>query len=138
MTVTFVAYAAGLLALAAALRRRAPGPVWALAAGTGIATLAVAALPLGSPTTGALHAVAAVVGYGTLSGFVLVTARSGLHRPTERFVGALGWLTLALLTVSVVVTPAHGLTQRAGLTVGDAVVVWVAWQLRTDRASSPT
>lgn len=126
MTGGFVVYGAGLIAYGIARRRRQPGKAWALAVATGAATLGVAAFPLGRPLSGTVHAVFAVAGYATLA--ALPIAASGplvdaAHPQLGRLSVLAGTTAGALLLASALGAPAHGLTQRLGLTVGDA---WVA------------
>ena len=126
MTGGFVVYGAGLITYGLARRQRRPGRAWAWAVATGVATLGVAAFPLGRPLSEAAHAVFAVAGYATLA--ALPIAASGAladvgHRRLSRLSVLAGTTTGALLLASALGAPAHGLTQRLGLTVGDA---WVA------------
>jgi hypothetical protein len=67
MTGGFVVYGAGLITYGLARRQRRPGRAWAWAVATGVATLGVAAFPLGRPLSEAAHAVFAVAGYATLA-----------------------------------------------------------------------
>ena len=132
----FVVYGAGLITYGLARRQRRPGRAWAWAVATGVATLGVAAFPLGRPLSEAAHAVFAVAGYATLA--ALPIAASGAladvgHRRLSRLSVLAGTTTGALLLASALGAPAHGLTQRLGLTVGDAwVALSVAAMLRND------
>lgn len=136
MTAGFVAYGVGLSGWAVALYRKAEGPVWVPAAVCAAATFGVAAVPLRPDAPGSLHAAMAVAGYAGLAAAPLV-ASVGLraaHPEAARVSVAVGSLTAGLLAASAVGLPAHGLTQRAGLTVGDAwVVLSSAWMLRRGR-----
>jgi hypothetical membrane protein len=126
MTAGFVVYGAGLIGYGLGLRCRLPGPAWALATATGLATFGVATFPLGTPTSGTIHAGFAVLGYATLAALPLVASRelSAAGRPALGRLSVLaGSATAAFLLASAVGAPAHGLTQRIGLTLGDA---WVA------------
>jgi len=125
MTAGFVVFGAGLPLFASALRRTLPGPAWALATATGLATLGVAATPLGTSAGDALHATFAALGYATLAAVPLAAARplgaQGRHRWAQWSVAA-GVASAACLAATVV-GPRHGLFQRAGLTIADAWVV---------------
>ena len=102
-----------------------------LAASTALATLGVAALPLGSKIDGA-HAAAAALSYGALAATPLVAA--GMLAGQGRRVaaaasGAVGLASAAALLASVVVAERTGLWQRVGLSLGDgwlmAASVWL-------------
>ncbi len=130
MTFGLTALGAGAALLADELRRRGAGPTWVSLGACGLATAAVAALPLGSPTD-APHTVAALVAYATLAG---APALAALRPPTSvplppRSVSAVvGALTAGLLAASTVAEPG-GLLQRLGLSTGDAWMVAVAVRL---------
>jgi hypothetical protein len=127
MTGGFVIYGVGLAGYGIALRPAMAGPAWLLAIGTGIATLGVAAAPLGTPTSDTVHAVFAASAYACLAGIPIAMAKvlaAGGRRTQANMAVATGVVTGALLLVSATVGPAHGLTQRIGLTLGD---VWVAF-----------
>jgi hypothetical membrane protein len=126
MTGGFIVYGASLIGYGLALRGRVPGPAWIFATGTGMATLGVAAFPLGTPVSGDLHAVFAAVGYATRAALPVVASRwlvAGGHAGLGRISVVTGALAGALLLASAVGAPAHGLTQRLGLTLADAWVV---------------
>lgn len=126
MTAGFVVYGIGLIGYGMALRRSLPGPAWLPAVGTGVATLGVAAFPLGTAVTGAIHAAFASLGYLGLAAVPLAVSRqldARGHRAWSRLSVLAGGLSGAALVASVAVSPAHGLTQRIGLTIGDT---WVA------------
>jgi hypothetical membrane protein len=130
MTGGFVAYGLGLVSSGAALRRAStPGPAWLLSIGTGVATFGVAAFPLGSPRSDRIHAVFAVLGYVGLAGLPMAVApvqrAAGQRRPARLSVLA-GVATAACLLASATIAPAHGLTQRIGLTAGDTWVMLTA------------
>lgn len=101
----------------------------------GLATLAVAALPLtpeGGGAQDAWHAVAAVTGYVAMAATPLVAAR-GLRRTPRAASLAVGLVSATALAASVVVDGGGGL-QRVGLTVVDAWHVVVAsWLLLRPR-----
>jgi hypothetical membrane protein len=125
MSAGFVAFGVGLPTYAYALRRALPGPAWIAAAVSGLATLGVAAAPLDRSAAGdSLHGVFAGIGYVALAATPLLAAvalhrthRRGWARVSAAF-GAVAGAGLALTLAG----PAHGLFQRAGLTVAD---VWV-------------
>jgi hypothetical membrane protein len=126
MTTGFVAFALCVIPYAMAMRRALAGPAWMAAAGTGVATLLVAAIPLGRSTgTDHLHGIVAVVGYTALAVTPLLAIRPLLNR------GNRGIARLSLVTATVSgtalllsdVTPLTGLFQRIGLTVGQAWIV---------------
>jgi hypothetical protein len=136
MTAGFVVYGVGLAGWAVALRDGIEGPAWVPAALCAVATFGVAAVPLRPDAPGTLHAAAAVVGYAGLAAAPLM-ASVGLRavRPAAaRASVAVGALTAGLLAASAVGLPAHGLTQRAGLSAGDTwVVLSSVWLLRQGR-----
>jgi hypothetical membrane protein len=126
MTAGFVAYGIGLISYGVALRRAAaPGPAWVSSVGTGVATLGVAAFPLGPPRSDRAHAVFAVLSYMGLAALPTTMApaqAAGGHPRRARLSVLTGATTAAALLTSATVRPAHGLTQRIGVTVGD---IWV-------------
>jgi hypothetical membrane protein len=126
MTAAFVVYGIGLLGYGTALRRAVPGPAGLFAVGTGVATLGVAAFPVGRPTSGAVHGVCAFLGYVGLAAIPLAVwrrLRAKGHGTAAALSVVAGAVTGAFLLASAMVGSAHGLTQRIGLTVGDT---WVA------------
>lgn len=131
MTGGLLAFGLGAVLLADELRRRRTGPLWGAVGLCGLATAAVAALPLGSPLTEGPHLVAALVSYAALALSPALAARSGL--PADRAVGGRSrwwrWASAAVaagtagaLAASLIVEPT-GLVQRIGLTLGD---IWIA------------
>ncbi len=126
MTAGFIGFGVALPVYASALRHVVGGTAWLTAAGTGIATLAVAATPLErSATIDTWHGVFAAVGYVTLAATPLLAVRPLLvqgHRALGGFgvvAGAVSAISLALTTTNL----PTGLFQRLGLTVAD---IWVA------------
>jgi hypothetical membrane protein len=126
MSAGFVAFGVGVPLFAQALRRELGGPAWIAATVTGLATLGVAATPLGRFDVA--HYVAAAIGYASLAATPLLAAvtlrRSGATR-------AANWSTACgvasgVLLVASTLDPAHGLTQRLGLAVTDAWIVVAA------------
>lgn len=134
MTAGFVAFGLALPCYAIALRHALPGWAWVTAASTGLATLAVAALPLDrSPAIDRWHFVAAAVGYITLAATPLLAF--GPLRSQGRSALAHAGLAAALvsavcLTLSAVTEPA-GLLQRLGLSATDG---WLVASVPTVRA----
>lgn len=125
MTAGFVAFGLAVPVYSLALRSMAGRASALAAAATGIATLAVAALPLDrSPSVDRWHGVAAGVGYLTLAAIPLLAApalrRGGRSRLARAGVAA-GATSLAALGLSATALPT-GLFQRVGLTVTD---VWI-------------
>lgn len=133
MTAGFVGFGVGVPVYATALRASVPGPAWKTALGTGLATLGVAAFPLGaSSRTDLVHGGLATIGYATLAATPLLGARplavSG-HRRAAAASVAIG-LASGLCLAATAVGPAHGLLQRIGLTLGDGwIVATAAWML---------
>lgn len=126
MTGGFVAFGVGVPLFAQALRRVLPGPAWIAATVSGLATLGVAATPLGRYDTA--HYVFATLGYVALAATPLLASRTlrraGAGRAANWSV-VCGVLTALLLAASAV-DPGHGLTQRLGLGVTDLWIVLAA------------
>ncbi len=122
MTAGFVCFGVGVPVYAIVLRRHLAGPAWIAAVTSGAATLGVALFPLGTSSTidGAHNAMAAA-GYLALVAIPLLAVRP-LVVARQRAV-AVGSLVVAALAgaclAASLVGPAHGLYQRAGLTVVD-------------------
>lgn len=126
MTAGFVAFGLGVPLFGQALRRALHGPAWIAATITGIATLGVAATPLGRYDVA--HNVFAVIGYVSLAATPLLAAKALHDRGTPRaarWSAACGIATAVLLTASAFDT-GHGLTQRLGLGITDAWIVAAA------------
>jgi hypothetical membrane protein len=126
MTVGFVVFALCVFPYAMALRSALGGGAWITATGTGVATLVVAAIPLGqSARTDHWHGIVAVLGYTSLAITPLLAVRPLLERGRR---GAAS-LSVAMAAVSGIAlllsdtTPLTGLFQRIGLTAGQ---VWIA------------
>lgn len=138
MTAGFVGFGVGVPVYAVALRGSVPGSAWKTAAGTGLATLGVAAFPLdASSMTGIVHRGFAVLGYVTLAATPLLAARplaAAGHRRAATASVATG-VGSGLCLAAAVLGPAEGLLQRLGLTLGDAwLVASAAWMLSGGRA----
>ena len=126
MTGGFLVYGTGLVAYGMALREGEPSPAWPFAILTGIATFGVAAFPLGTPTSGTIHAVFAAAGYVTLAATPIAAGRALRaqgRRGLARLSVVTGVVSAGFLLASIVTTTSHGLTQRIGLTAGDAWIV---------------
>ncbi len=124
MTTGFVVFAVGVPISALALRDEIPGRAWILATATGLATLGVAAFPLGSPASDRVHGAFATLGYATLAAIPLVAARPMNAQ------GRTGWARFSVASgvisgvslLATVLGPWHGLFQRIGLSAAD---VWL-------------
>lgn len=126
MTLGFVAFGVGLPLFGAALRDELPGPAWTTAVATGLATLGVAATPLGrSGTVDLVHGAFATAGYVTLAATPWLAAPHLAGRRAAGLARTAALVSAAALA-STVVAPGHGLLQRIGLTAGDAWVVGMA------------
>ena len=126
MTCGFVCFGVAVPAYALALRRWIGGPSWMAAFGTGVATLGVAAVPLGMSSSGdLLHGGLATTGYITLTATPLLAARTLWHarrRTTARLSLAIG-TGAGLCLAATVLGRHHGLWQRTGLSIGDSWLV---------------
>ena len=125
MTSGFIAFALCVFPYAWALRGSLGGRAWTAAAGTGIATLLVAAIPLGrSPASDHWHGIVAVCGYTSLAVTPLLAIRPLLARGHPA-VAALSIATAAVSATTLLLSDATrltGLFQRVGLTTGQ---VWI-------------
>ncbi len=137
MTAGFVVFGVGVPVYARALRAALDGPAWAAAFATGVATLGVAAVPLGAPTRDTVHAWFATAGYVTLAATPLFAslpfARAG--RRTWARASLLAGIASGACLLATLAGPAHGLFQRLGLGVVDVWIVVTAFEMiRTGRA----
>lgn len=125
MTLGFAAFGVGLPLFGLALRDEQPGPAWTTAVATGLATLGVAATPLGrSDTVDLVHGAFATVGYVTLAATPWLAAP---HLPRRHAaVARTAAVVSAAALAATVFAPGHGLWQRVGLTAGDIWVVGMA------------
>jgi hypothetical membrane protein len=140
MTAGFIVFGVGVSAYAVALRDSLPRWSWITAAATGLATLGVAAAPLGRSSAGdTLHGVFAGAGYVTLALTPLLAARplrrAGRPRVANLSVAAGSLSGLALLATTV--SSANGFFQRLGLTIGDVWIVVTAIEILRDRLTTP-
>lgn len=134
MTAGFLGYATAVGAGSMAVRRSPLAPAWPLVAVNAAATAAVAALPLDhSGAVDGLHAMAAAVGYVSISVAPLVAAGPLRHRGWRRAAAASSVIGLAsgACLAATVVSDSSGLYQRLGLTLGDAWLAAVAAALLT-------
>jgi hypothetical protein len=112
---------------ALSLRLVLPGPAWIAAFVCGVATLGVAAVPLGRGTDG-WHGLFAGIGYVAIA-LTPALAVSGFRRS-----GQPGWVGFSVAVAGVagvcllatVGGPAHGIFQRVGLAAGDTWFVATA------------
>jgi hypothetical membrane protein len=122
MTMGFVTFGVTVPLFALASRRELGTPAAAALTVAGLATLAVAGLPLEDGTSDTAHGIAAVTGYvGMAAAPYLATRR----RP-ELAISVVAALALALTTVEAW----HGLFQRVGLGVVDVWIVATALRRR--------
>lgn len=122
MTAGFITFGVGVSLYGFTLHRILPGPAWAFAVATGLATLGVAALPLDAGVDTA-HGVAAGLGYATLAAVPLAAAPYIYGRTSKAAALVAGMASAGLLIATTVVDGRHGFLQRAGLTIAD---VWIA------------
>jgi hypothetical membrane protein len=139
MTTGFLVFGVGVALYAQALRRWIVGAAWVTATTCGLATLGVAAVPLGWFSDD-LHATFAVIGYAALAATpVLASAplgRAGWRSAAQASV-AVGGLCGLVLAGSLV-GPHHGAFQRIGLTIGDAWLVASASAMLVRPVALPT
>jgi len=122
MTAAFVCFGIAVPAYALVLRRRLPGPAWAAAAASGVATLGVALFPLGiSAGVDSAHNALAGLGYAALVAVPLLAAgplAEGSHRRAAAASLVVG-VAAGLCLMASLLGPVHGLDQRVGLTLLD-------------------
>ena len=126
MTTGFVVFGVSVPVYAMSLRRELAGPSWIAAGASGLATLGVAAAPLGRGSAGdAVHGTFAGAGYVALALTPLLAA--GPLRRTGRHAAARASVTIAAVSAGALAastfTAFDGLFQRIGLTVVDAWIV---------------
>ena len=124
MTAGFVAFGTGVPLYGLALRATLPGPAWVCATTAGVATLGVAAFPLGA-TRDDIHGLFAGLAYAGVAATPLAAARplerAGRRHWARSAVGA-GIVSGACL-LATLLGPASGFFQRAGLTAADAWIM---------------
>ena len=138
MSAGFVMFGVGVPLFGLALRDALAGRAWMSAVATGLATLGVAAFPLDvSPTIDDVHAVWASAGYVTLALTPWLAAPSlatAGHRGAARWSRAVAVVS-GLSLLATLAGPAHGLFQRAGVTVVDVWIVTAAVALLARRSA---
>ena len=131
MTTGFVVFGVAVPVYSRALRAALGGPAWMTAFATGVATLGVAAVPLGAPTRDTVHGWFAATGYVTLAATPLLAslrfARAGRRgwASASRVAGVASGACL----LATIAGPAHGLFQRLGLGIGDVWIVATAIEM---------
>ena len=119
MSAGFVGLGMGVPLYGAALRAAVPGGAWMSAVATGLATLGVAAAPLGRSAAGdTWHGVFALAGYISLASTPLLAAPS-LVRKGQRTLASVGVASGGVTVLALVLattTAQRGLFQRLGLT----------------------
>lgn len=138
MTSGLVVDGLGIVAFGLALRDELDGPAWIAAVGTGLATLGVAASPLGGWTGDGVHAAFAGVAYSSTTALPLLAARTfaaGGRTRAARASIATGAVSAVALLASTA-GPAHGLFQRLGLSAGDVWIATAAVGILTGRLGS--
>jgi len=138
MTAGFVAFAAGVGVFSPLLRDgESRGASRALAANA-VATLGIAAFPLGASYGDNPHAAAAGLAYATLAATPLLAARDlrrrGAHRAAVVSVATSVAIAVPLVA-STVLDRRVGLAQRLGLTIGDVWIVLAAHRSLRDEIS---
>ncbi len=140
MTAGLLAFGVGVPVYAAALRGSVPGPSWQAAVATGLATLGVAAFPLGaSAGTDVAHAGSSALAYASLAATPVLAAHplaAAGHRRAARMSSAIG-VASGLCLVATAIGPARGLAQRIGLTLGDAWLAATAVWMVSGKAEDP-
>ncbi len=135
MTAGFVAFGIGVPLYGLALRESLPGHAGTAAIVTGLATLGVAAFPLGTPTQDTLHGAWATLGYVSLAAVPLLAAgplsRQG-RRGWARWSLAAGAAS-ALCLAATLLGRDHGAFQRLGLTIVDVWIVCSAIDILRSR-----
>ena len=129
MTGAFLVFGAGVALYGAELRRVMPGGAGVAAITTAVASVGIAATPLGSALGGNAHATCAGIAYASLAATPLLGARSFWAR--DQRVAAAASVTLGLasgasLVASALAGSRIGLFQRTGLTLGDAWIIATA------------
>lgn len=128
MTAGIVAFSAGAGLFALRLRGSLGSPAWRTLLAGGLATLGVAAFPLGTPANDAAHAACVALAYPALAATPALAARSLRQR------GRLNWARASwaaavgsgLFLASSVLGPFNGLFQRVGLGLVDMWIMAMA------------
>lgn len=122
MTAALLTFAAGVVAYVPVLRLRFPGSTARAATVTALATVGIAAAPLGGRGGDEVHGVIAGIAYVGWAAMPLLAGRTQLDRGerTAATVSIGAGLAIAVaLATSVLQQDRTGLTQRLGLTIGD-------------------
>jgi hypothetical protein len=136
MTGGFLAFGLGVAVYSTALRPRLPGASIA-AATTAVATVGVAAFPLGAAMGDGPHAAAAGIAYASLVAIPALGARTlggQGQRAAARMSATIAAAAGSALVASTLSSSHTGLFQRLGLTIADVWIVGSAvWLLRERR-----
>ena len=140
MTTGFVVYGVAVMAGGLAVRSSVIRRAWPAVVINGLATVAVAALPLDVSATGdQAHGAAATVGYISLALVPALAAgplvQGGYRRASVVSVAAS--IAIGVCLALTVVADANGAFQRTGLGIGDAWLVAAGLSLATVRRSRP-
>ena len=127
MTAALVVLGTGMMLYGLAVRQER---WWPLPVMNGLATFAVAALPLGGDYDSS-HGVAATAGYVTLAAIPLVASLRGVR------LSALIGLACGVCLLASVVVSRDGLFQRLGLTIGHLWIIASARELLRHPSSTP-
>lgn len=141
MTAGFLVFATGVLLYSRELRLALPGPAALAAAVSGVASVGIAATPLGSALGDTLHAICAGIAYVAIAITPILGGRSLGHKGRRQAAAvsiAIGLASTVSLAASILASPWAGVLQRLGLTLGDAWIIATAWHLlpRSKRTSS--
>ncbi len=138
MTLAFATFAFGVVAFATALASRRPGPAAIAGFVTAVATLGVAAFPVGDGLADQLHGLSAVVGYAGLAALPTLDAlRPGTGHRWRVYSLATAVLAGGFL-IATAVAPHPGVWQRLGLGVGDLWIVVAAAGIVSGPSAAPS
>ena len=131
MTAGFIVFGIAVPVYSRALRAALGGPAWLTAFATGIATLGVAAVPLGSATRDPIHGWLAGAGYVTLAMTPLLASLRFARNERRAWAHAsrIAGVASGACLLATVAGPAHGLFQRLGLGIGDVWIVATAIEM---------
>lgn len=141
MTTGFVVYGLAVMLGGLAVRSSIISRSWPAVMVNGLATLAVAALPLDVSAVGdQAHGVAATVGYVSLALVPALAAaplaRTGCRRVA--FASVVASIAIAICLALTVVVDANGAFQRLGLGIGDAWLIVAGLSLMAARSPEPS
>ncbi|MGI8850511.1 MAG: DUF998 domain-containing protein [Acidimicrobiales bacterium] len=137
MTGAFLIFGIGVSAFAAEVRQAFPGAAPFTLATTAVATIGVAATPIGSALGATPHAVAAGISYASLAATPVLTSRHLPNRAASMASLAVGLASGSSLLASALAPRGVGLLQRVGLTLGDAWIVATALWMASRRDARP-